>query len=46
MSNLSKLPPVIRYLIGVLIVLAVSLAIFMYLMKPAAADFGWMSSFF
>ncbi len=45
MSNLSKLPPVIRYLIGVLTVLAVSLAIFMFLMKPAAADFGWMSLF-
>lgn len=45
MNNLSRLPVAARYILSILLVLAVSLAIFMALMKPPMADLGLMTLF-
>jgi signal transduction histidine kinase len=45
MNNFSKLPVAARYTLSIVLVLAVSLAIFMALMKPPAADLGLMTLF-
>ncbi len=45
MRLFSKLPLIVRYAIGVLLVLGISLAAFMGLMNPPAQDFGLMTLF-
>ncbi len=45
MSNFSQFPMALRYILSVLLVLAVSLAIFMLLMKPPMGDLGLMTLF-
>ncbi len=45
MNNFSKLPVAARYTLSIVLVLAVSLAIFMALMKPPVADLGLMTLF-
>lgn len=45
MNNFSRLPVAARYILSILLVLAVSLAIFMALMKPQKADLGQMTFF-
>jgi len=43
--NFPKIHPVIRYILGILLVLAVSLGIFVLLMNPPAGDFRLMTLF-
>jgi signal transduction histidine kinase len=45
MSAFLRFPMLVRYISSVLLVLAVSLAIFMLLMKPPMADLGLMTAF-
>lgn len=45
MNNTSRLPTLTRYILSILLVLIVSLAIFMALMRPPAADMGLMTLF-
>jgi len=45
MNGFSRLPVAVRYTLSILLVLAVSLAIFMALMKPPMADLGLMTFF-
>ena len=44
-SFLSELPIFPRYALGVFIILAISLGIFMVLMSPAPAELGLMAMF-
>lgn len=45
MKNLSKIPVAARYILSIIVVLAVSLTIFIALMRPPAADMGLMTLF-
>jgi signal transduction histidine kinase len=45
MSDSSRLPMAVRYILSVILVLAVSLAIFMLLMKPPMVDLSLMTEF-
>ncbi len=45
MNNFSRIPTAARYILSIVAVLAVSLVIFMALMRPPAADLGLMTLF-
>lgn len=45
MNNFSRIPTVARYILSIIVVLAISLAIFMALMRPPAVDLGLMTEF-
>lgn len=45
MKNFSRIPTLARYILSILVVLIVSLAIFMALMRPPAADLNLMVQF-
>jgi signal transduction histidine kinase len=45
MTNFPKFPMLVRYILSVILVLAVSLALFMLLMRPPMADLGLMTVF-
>ncbi len=45
MNNFSRIPTAARYILSIVVVLAVSLVIFMALMRPPAADLGLVTLF-
>lgn len=45
MTSPSKVPVAARYVLGLLLVLGITLAIFVLLLRPAAVDFGLMTLF-